>query len=165
VTIPTAVITTLSGNPNFSGAPTLSASPATADNSTALATTAFVKAQAYAPLASPAFTGTATANILRVQSGTANDISLWSDGHIYLGSLGDTNAYRSVTNSVPRLTTDNYLFAKGPVITSRTSAPADADLAAGELAIWFDKTTGAAKLMVKAKDNGGTVRTGSLALT
>ena len=31
--------------------------PATADNSTSLATTAFVKAQAYAPLASPTFTG------------------------------------------------------------------------------------------------------------
>jgi hypothetical protein len=35
--------------------------PATATNSTIVATTAFVKAQGYAPLASPAFTGTPTA--------------------------------------------------------------------------------------------------------
>jgi len=43
VTIPTAAITTLSGNPNFSGAPTLTTSPATSDNTTKIATTAFVQ--------------------------------------------------------------------------------------------------------------------------
>lgn len=49
--------------------------------------------------------------------------------------------------------------------TVKTSAPADSDLAAGEMAIWFDPTNGAAKLMVKAKETGGTVRTGSVSLT
>jgi hypothetical protein len=44
----------LTGNPT---APT----PMTADNDTSIATTAFVKAQAYAPLASPALTGNPTA--------------------------------------------------------------------------------------------------------
>ena len=44
----------LPGNPS-------SITPATGDNSTALATTAFVKAQAYATLASPTFTGTPVA--------------------------------------------------------------------------------------------------------
>jgi hypothetical protein len=38
-----------------------SVTPATADNSTLVATTGFVKAQAYAPLASPALTGSPTA--------------------------------------------------------------------------------------------------------
>lgn len=44
------------------------------------------------------------------------------------------------------------------------TAPADADLQAGEMRVWFDQTSGAAKFMVKAKDAGGTVRTGSLNL-
>jgi len=44
------------------------------------------------------------------------------------------------------------------------AAPADADLNAGDMALWFDQTPGASKLMVKVKDSGGTVRTGSLAL-
>lgn len=44
-------------SPTFIGTPT-APTPATADNSTTLATTAYVKAQGYAPLASPTFTGT-----------------------------------------------------------------------------------------------------------
>lgn len=52
----------------------------------------------------------------------------------------------------------------GYFMTKKTSAPADADLAAGEMALWFDSTNGAAKLMVKAKEAGGTVRTASVAL-
>ena len=42
--------------------------PATADNDTSIATTAFVKAQGYAPLASPVFTGTPTAPTAAVAS-------------------------------------------------------------------------------------------------
>jgi hypothetical protein len=59
-----------------------------------------------------------------------------------------------------------YRFNKdGYPVNAKTSAPADADLSAGEMAIWFDSTNGAAKLKVKAKEAGGTVRTGELALT
>lgn len=47
-------------SPAFTGTPTAS-TPTTSDNTTKLATTAFVKAQAYAPIASPTFTGTASA--------------------------------------------------------------------------------------------------------
>jgi hypothetical protein len=43
-------------SPVFTGDPQ-APTPATADNDTSIATTAFVKAQAYAPLASPTFTG------------------------------------------------------------------------------------------------------------
>jgi hypothetical protein len=49
-------------------------------------------------------------------------------------------------------------------MTRKSSAPADADLATGELALWFDSSAGAARLMVKAKDAGGTVRTATIAL-
>jgi hypothetical protein len=44
------------------------------------------------------------------------------------------------------------------------SAPADGDIAAGELYIWFDKTNGSSKIMFKAKQADGTVKTGSVAL-
>jgi len=44
------------------------------------------------------------------------------------------------------------------------AAPADGDLAAGECALWFDQTNGAAKLMIKAKQADGTVKTASVAL-
>ena len=40
-------VPTIDGNPIFTGAPTMTTSPATGDNSTAVATTAFVKAQGY----------------------------------------------------------------------------------------------------------------------
>lgn len=43
-------------------------------------------------------------------------------------------------------------------------APADADLAANEMALWFDSTNGAAKLMIKGKSANGTVVTGEVAL-
>ena len=48
-------------SPVFTGNPT-APTPATGDNDTSLATTAFVKAQAYAPLASPTFTGSVAFN-------------------------------------------------------------------------------------------------------
>jgi len=50
-------------------------------------------------------------------------------------------------------------------IIKKTAAPADADLAASELAYWLDDTVGATKAMFKAKDSAGTVRIGSLLLT
>jgi hypothetical protein len=61
VTIPTANITT--ANITTAAVATTATVPtvATGDNSTNAASTAFVKAQAYAPLASPALTGTPTA--------------------------------------------------------------------------------------------------------
>lgn len=54
---------------------------------------------------------------------------------------------------------------QGGFVTAVHAAPADANLAAGDMAIWFDQTNGAAKLMIKAKQADGTVRTGSVALS
>lgn len=48
--------------------------------------------------------------------------------------------------------------------TRKNAAPADAELAAGEVALWFDSTNGAAKLMIKGKSADGTVVSGSVAL-
>lgn len=47
---------------------------------------------------------------------------------------------------------------------SNTALP-DAGLAAGSFQLWLDSTPGATKLMVKAKDSGGTVRTAAINLT
>lgn len=52
----------------------------------------------------------------------------------------------------------------GYFMTRKVAAPADADLAASEVSLWLDATNGAAKLMIKAKQADGTVRTGSVAL-
>lgn len=53
----------------------------------------------------------------------------------------------------------------GYCTTRKNSAPADAELANGEAAYWFDSTNGAAKFMIKAKTADGTVVTGSINLT
>lgn len=53
---------------------------------------------------------------------------------------------------------------EGFLMTRKVAAPPDADVATGEVAFWFDSTNGAAKLMVKAKQADGTVKTGSVAL-
>lgn len=50
-----------------------------------------------------------------------------------------------------------------PQIRKVTAIP-DAYLATSELALWFDNTNGAGKLMIKAKTADGTVVTGSVAL-
>jgi hypothetical protein len=62
ITIPVAGVTGAAplASPALTGTPT-APTVATADSSTSIATTAFVKNQAYAPLAAPAFTGVPTA--------------------------------------------------------------------------------------------------------
>ncbi len=47
----------------------------------------------------------------------------------------------------------------------KKTAPADAELGASMAMVWVDDTIGATKLMIKAKDSGGTVRTGGVALS
>lgn len=91
-----------------------STTPATGDNSTAIATTAFVKAQAYAALTSPAFTGTPTAPTAAVGTNTtqlatcayvnaeiANDAVLLSGGTM-TGALTLSGDPSSALHAVPR---------------------------------------------------------------
>lgn len=51
------------------------------------------------------------------------------------------------------------------VVQGANAAPTNADLQNGAFALWLDQTIGATKLNIVAKDSGGTVRTGSIALT
>jgi hypothetical protein len=57
------------------------------------------------------------------------------------------------------------LMQSGAVVIAQHVAPGDAQLNTGDMALWFDQTPSAAKLMIKAKDSDGTVVTGEVALT
>jgi hypothetical protein len=51
------------------------------------------------------------------------------------------------------------------VLLKTAAAPADASFAASQFSMWLDPTNGAAKLMFKAKQADGTVKTGSVTLS
>jgi len=53
----------------------------------------------------------------------------------------------------------------GYFMTAKNVTPGDADINTGEMCLWVDSTSGAAKLMINVKDNGGVVRRGSVTLT
>lgn len=129
------------------------------------------------------------ANNFRVsQAGSVSCVALlntstFNNSRVQLTSLGtvvdrnvaDSAAALRVNQSHASSTGDIVQFQAGGAVQSRvmrsgsfatrnTAAPPDADLAAGEAAMWFDSTNGAAKIMWKAKQADGTVRTGSVAL-
>lgn len=53
----------------------------------------------------------------------------------------------------------------GYFTTRKNSVPADGEVAASEVALWFDSSNGASKLMIKGKSADGTVVTGSVTLS
>ena len=79
-------------SPAFTGNPT-APTQATSDNSTKIATTAFVKAQGYAPLASPAFTGNPTAPTAALAD---NDTSLATTAFVQQELLSGTANARNL---------------------------------------------------------------------
>ena len=82
--------------------------------------------------------------------------------HVRPGSTQTGDQYRAEDTSGNRVSGFNK---SGVFFTERNTIPGDGDLVAGELTLWFDDTNGSAKLMVKAKQADGTVRTGNVALT
>lgn len=56
------------------------------------------------------------------------------------------------------------IHTDGAISTFASTVPTDGAVDTGEMVLWFDKTAGAAKLMVKARNASGTIVTGSLAL-
>lgn len=87
-------------------------------------------------------------------------------GDFYLGPNGDggTELTYSITSNQWRFTQTGSLQVSSWISTTRNTAPADGDLAANELAYWFDPTNGAAKVMFKGKSANGTAVTGQVAL-
>jgi len=88
-------------------------------------------------------------------------LQLDSAGGLYLAG-GNFAVYGSgFTPLLCAVSTTTARFQVPPVIAVN-AAPADVALAAGQCALWFDQTNGAAKLMMKAKQADGTVKTGSV---
>lgn len=110
----------------------------------------------------PALDGTATMDL-------ADDNF---DGAVRLMSGGSSFMYARTTNAegdglltLGTLAVQGSRFLRdGYFVTKLHAAPADGSLAAGDCALWFDQTDGAAKLMVKAKTANGTVATAAIAL-
>jgi hypothetical protein len=86
--------------------------------------------------------------------GTANGLVVYSPS----GATGDLA--RFLPNSVLKTRIDK----NATIITGVNAAPADADLNNSEVALWLDATPGATKVMFKAKDSAGTVRTATVAM-
>lgn len=118
-------------------------------------------------VAASAFYNFSTFNNARLQ--------VTSLGAVIDRNVGDTasalrinQAHASSTGDVAQFQAAGAVKARvmrsGAISTLANTAPTDASLAAGEAAVWFDSTNGAAKLMVKAKQADGTVRTGSVVL-
>jgi len=82
-------------------------------------------------------------------------------------SVVDENSLTVLAVSPPNAgstATAVYVGGTGFLVMENHAAPVDGDLFAGDCSLWFDQTNGAAKLMVKAKQADGTVRTGSVNL-
>lgn len=92
---------------------------------------------------------------VNAKAGQTGDLFQTYDGAgtkaFFVGSNGGTTA-------LSRFNKDGYFM------TTKSAAPADADINTGELALWVDTTAGAAKFMIKAKDSAGAVKTGSVTL-
>lgn len=113
-------------------------------------------------------------NTLQIQGDGSLTMQLFerfSGVTILLGQDGDTISYDTpmfsvggtwsgVNHGVLVDKRGRLTFYNGDVHT----APANADLSSGSLALWFDSTNGAAKLMLKGKTENGTVVTGQVTL-
>ena len=76
--------TSMNGNMNIAGIIT-SKTPSTTDNSTTVATTAFVKSQPFAPLTSPTFTGTVIVTNIDVSSNLVMGGDISMNGNLNVG--------------------------------------------------------------------------------
>lgn len=119
-------------------------------------------------------------------SGLVSDAAIFlADGLVASGPITNSIGFRAtnmgqagVTNSYGLLVddqsgaTNNWAIKTGLgkvdfgdfFTTHANAAPADGSVSAGEIAFWFDKTNGASKLMLKAKQADGTVETSSVPL-
>jgi hypothetical protein len=121
-----------------------------------------------------------TFNVPGIHLAGATEIGVYDNGPVGGAFLQNSRACPSLdvtnglllwtlkaSNGVIRFASSPYVVQNllGYVLTRKTTAPADTDLAANEMAIWFDSTNGAAKMMIKAKQANGTVVSGNVSLT
>jgi hypothetical protein len=103
------------------------------------------------------FGGTLTGRVAVFQSTVVGDFPLIAKG--VSGQTANLQEWQDSTAGILSTISENGYFT-----TRKIAAPADAELAASEMALWFDSSNGAAKLMIKGKTVDGTVVTGNVAL-
>lgn len=99
--------------------------------------------------------------------GVASFASDASDTHAFsVRPLNDLDLNKVIASFISAAGTNRVQISRNAYFKFKAvAAPPDDELFAHELAFWFDSTNGAAKLMIKAKQADGTVRTGEVALT
>jgi hypothetical protein len=109
--------------------------------------------------------GTQLASLALEDQDSNGFLHLRSDGTVFIAPHSAA-ADGSTTLEVTDQNEDDrfVVFADGTMVISKNAATADGNLSAGQMAIWFDQTNGAAKLMVKGKSANGTVVAGAIAL-
>lgn len=107
-------------------------------------------------------TVTSTVAIDYVNTTGNTQIGLRVDGQA--GQTADLQQWTKGAGPTATVAPPTRIGPSGHIITALHAAPADAEIATGELAFWFDHTNGAAKLMFKAKQADGAVRTGNVPL-
>ena len=109
-----AVDTAIGGNLSVVGSIT-SATPPTSENSTVVATTAYVKSQPFAPLASPTFTGTLVASTVDI-----------SNNLVVLGDIslnGNMNLDGTITSKTPSMNDNSTKVATTAFVKNQPFAP------------------------------------------
>ena len=87
------------------------------------------------------------------------DNNSFREAQLNSGTTAGTGGFFFNDGNFNRVVLNDQLF-----MLRINAAPADGSLVANQLSLWFDSTNGAAKLMVKAKQADGTVKTASIAL-
>lgn len=105
------------------------------------------------------------AGYLRAQNGSIEGDAgtLYGDGTLEMFTAAGRSAITAWDG--PGNTLRFALLPAGQPMVGVVAAPADGDLSASQVALWFDDTDGAAKLMIKGKSANGTVVTGQVALS
>lgn len=99
-----------------------------------------------------------TADLAEIFDDGGNGVQVTSTGKVVLSPApGEDTALDAAAG---------YSKLRGGVAIRNHSAPADGDIATGELFLWFDQTNGVGntKLMVKGKSADGTVKTAAIVL-
>lgn len=103
------------------------------------------------------FAGAMLARTTSFVAAAVGDITIIAKG--FTSQTANLTEWQDVSNNVLSSISENGYFT-----TRKVAAPADGELAASEVALWFDATNGAAKLKIKGKSANGTVVTGEVAL-
>lgn len=91
-------------------------------------------------------------------------IEIRADGHMAVVDA-DGNAWLDYSSGYITLGVGLTVVPSGHLLIQKFAAPADGDINNGNVSLWFDRTNGASKLMIKGKSQNGTVVSGEVALT